>query len=416
MLLVNFKSEKACNRFHQPIRPVATSIKRNFAVMKICVISDLHCKHQQIVGDTTDTLLISNKPRLPRNQHPVSSLLHIIKQEKIEADVLLCPGDLGDKADEQGISSSWTFLEEIKLALKAKHLIGIPGNHDINSRKLQEKDPFAFIKFFHENFPVSDEDLKSRFWSTGYCVINVEDVLFLLINTVFDHTDKVKAEQASINPSTLEKIREELTLISTGDFKNKVCVLHHHPIKHSNIKNWKDTDSLDKGDDLIALLNELNFSVIIHGHKHQPRIVEYNGLPIFAAGSFASFANLQATGINTMFHMLELKEMTRTGMIHSWEFDIQNGWTQNLNKYFPPRIGFGSDRNLEELAGTINKLFDDNSRKALLFEEIVASLPELQYIIPEKLLQLNHILKTSYRIKTVPELPNDPIKISELIN
>lgn len=129
--------------------------------MKICIISDLHCKFKQDPNEKSETFLFSNSPRKPVNQHPVVSLLHLIDKKELRADILLCPGDLGDKADEQGITSSWQFLEEIKTKLSASLLIGIPGNHDINSRQLNKKEPFEFIKNFHEGFPVIDEDLKA---------------------------------------------------------------------------------------------------------------------------------------------------------------------------------------------------------------------------------------------------------------
>ena len=69
--------------------------------MKICIISDLHCKYQLDVSEPSYTLLFSNMPRKPVTQHPVVAMLNRIENDKsIEAEVLLCLGDLGDKADE----------------------------------------------------------------------------------------------------------------------------------------------------------------------------------------------------------------------------------------------------------------------------------------------------------------------------
>lgn len=375
----------------------------------------MHCKHQLDINATTDTLLISNKPRIPINQHPIASLLALIQKDSLTCDLVLCPGDLGDKADEQGISSSWGFLEEIKQKFKAQLLIAIPGNHDINSRKNLGKEPFSYIKNFHENFPVTDEKLKSQFWSAGYCFIKTDKIILLLLNTVHNHLDPDKANTSSIEKETLEKIEQELQGMGCNDI-HKICVLHHHPIKHSNIRNWKDSDSLDNGDDLISLLNKYSFTIVIHGHKHQPRLIEYSSLPIFATGSFASFANLQATGLETMFHIIELKDENKFGTIISWQFDLINGWNQKENKIFPPRIGFGANLNIGELALRINEIFDKAGRKPIFYDDIIKEISELQFLVPDKLIELNQILKEKYKIKPSPEFPLDPSKLSELLN
>ncbi len=376
----------------------------------------MHCKHQLTTSTPSDTLLISNKPRIPINQHPVAALINLIEKSKLESDVLICPGDLGDRADEQGISTSWTFLEEIKLKINAKILIGIPGNHDVNSRNKTGTDPFAFIKNFHENFPFKDKTLKSKFWDLGYCIIKHQESLILLVNTVHDHTNETNAQQASLSAETLEHIEKELSELEIDNFKYKICVLHHHPIKHSNIQNWKDTDSVENGDKLISMLSQFGFNMVIHGHKHQPRIMEYSSLPIFATGSFASFANLQGTGIQTMFHIIELDESSRKGVINSWEYDIINGWSQKHNPNFPPRIGFGANPDLPNLANKINEMFILNGKRPLLYDDLIKSLGDLLFLIPDKLVHLDKILKNKYQIKAYPEYPLDPVKISELIN
>lgn len=384
--------------------------------MKICIISDLHCKYQHISSTFSDTLLISNKPRIPATQHPVVSMLNAINKNSIKAEILLCLGDIGDKADEQGIASGWSFAEEIKINLGAKLLIGLPGNHDINSRNYNEKDAFSYIKNFHEKFPTEDDNLNNKFWEFGYCIVKYDKCMILMINTIHDHKDQIGAEKSSLKNSLLERIKIEFEEIKIPDFEYKICILHHHPIKHSNINNYKDSDSVENGDDLINLLNHYTFNAIVHGHKHQPRIVEYSGLPIFASGSFSCFANLTGTGFTTMFHILELFNDSKKGIIESWEYDIKNGWKKNYNANFPSKIGFGSDLNIPDTAYKINSLFQKNKKKPMFYSSIVNSIPDIEYLIPDKLIQLGIILNDKYNIKTSPEYPLQPNMIIEILN
>lgn len=374
--------------------------------MKFCIISDLHCKYQLDYSESSESLLYSNMPRKPFAQHPVAAMLELInKNKEIKSDVLLCLGDLGDKADEQGITSAWTFVEEIRQKLNAKIKIGIPGNHDVNSRKLNGKDAFSYIKNFHESFPTNDMTLNSEFWSNGYCIQTFEENLFLLINTVHNHEDEDKANSSILLPSSIEDI--ERSLRKWDSIKNKICLLHHHPIKHSNINNFKDIDSLENGDDLISLLNRHNFNIVLHGHKHQPRIIEQSDLPIFATGSFSSFANLQGTGLSTMFHIIEIPEEKKVGTIYSWEYNVKDGWVQNYNKKFPQKIGFGGNIDLEETAKLINEIVQKDN-KPKFYSEIVTCFPELEFLIPDKLIKLGDILKSKYKLSMSPEYPLQP--------
>jgi len=381
-------------------------------MMKFCIISDLHCKYQQDYESSSESFLISNKPRVPYKQHPVAAMIKAIENDPdIKSDFLVCLGDLGDRADEQGITSAWTFLEEIHLKLGSKLKIGIPGNHDINSRKNDGKEPFSYIKEFHESFPTNDAILNDSFWNKGYCILVHENVLFLMINSVVDHTDKDKANKAAISPTALAKIEEDLDhLQENNEIKYRLCILHHHPIKHSDINNYRDSDSLDKGDLLIDILVRFSFNILVHGHKHQPRIREENGLPILASGSFSSFANLQGTGLTTMFHVIELVEDKKVGIVRSWEYNIKDGWSKAQNRHFPSKVGFGHHADLEDIARRIKDSISDQKPK--LYSDIKTLIPELDYLIPEKLSLLSNTLKIKYKIIFQPEFPLEPAIIT----
>ena len=377
--------------------------------MRICILSDLHCRYQSSSGTPSDSCLISNKARQPVLQHPVAAFLQAAEKDaNIKFEILICPGDLGDKADDQGIMSGWAFLEEIKTKLGAEILIGIPGNHDIKSRE-EDGKAFDFIKTFHEFFPTADSDLNNQFWEEGYCIVQHRRSLILLVNTVHDHVNNSISQKSNLSLKAIQNIPLQLDKMSESDFDYKICVMHHHPVKHSNISNWTDSDSVEKGDNLVAELQRRNFNIVIHGHKHQPRILEYNALPILAAGSFASVANLQNTGINLMFHIVELEEKSKMGKVLSWEYDVVSGWTQKLNKLFPPVIGFGASETAEQIAQRISEYFEANeSTKHHLYDDVLKAVPQLQYAIPDKLIQVDGTLLKQFKIQTVPAFPLKP--------
>lgn len=373
--------------------------------MKFCIISDIHCSKDK--GGTN--LFYANIPDKPVSQNPLTSFLKIISEdEEVNSDMILCLGDLGHQAYDQGIKTAWDSLERIKSEMNCNLMVGVPGNHDIDSRQVYDSDPFNFIKNFSLNFPTPDRTLNRMFWSEGYCIYETDDCEILMINTVHNHKDVSSAKTSLINDVMLDGIRDDLKIDLD---KIKICMLHHHPIKHSDISNWNDTDSIEKGDELISLLNSFNYDIVIHGHKHQPRICEISGLTIFATGSFSCFENLQSTGISTMFHTLEI-EKNGKGKIFSWEFNLKKGWAKNLNYHFPPEIGFGGSIDINLVAKQIAEKFESNENRPILYVDILNLIPELNHIIPEKLIRLGNVLESRYALFMSPGFPLKPTIIT----
>lgn len=376
--------------------------------MKFCIISDLHCKYQLDVNSYSDTLLFSNKTRTPVNQHPVASMLKIIeKDNKLKTDFLFCLGDLGDKADEQGIISAWSMVGDIQRKLNVDKIYSLAGNHDINSRQNNGKQAFEFIKSFHEEFPTNDSNCNNSFWSEGFCATIEQNTLILMINTVHNHSDVESASISNIEQRTLESIERKINELDTTNVKFRVCLLHHHPIKHSNIQNYVDSDSIDKGDELLEVLHRHKFNIVIHGHKHQPRITTYNSITILASGSFSSLANLQGTGILNMFHVVELYEDSFQGEIYTWEYNILDGWKESTNIHFPANIGFGNTKNIEDIAYEISLLISKEN-KLILYEELQLKIPDLKFITPNELKKLDGILNEKFGLKSSPSFPATP--------
>lgn len=136
--------------------------------MKICIISDIHCKSEKSSESDNETLFYSSMPDSPVNQNPVTSFLKIVDNGEVTSDILICLGDLGDKADKQGIVNGWNAVERIRSKMKISVKIGIPGNHDIDSRKKYDTDPFKFIQNFSLDFPTDNENLNLSFWQKRF--------------------------------------------------------------------------------------------------------------------------------------------------------------------------------------------------------------------------------------------------------
>ena len=110
----------------------------------------------------------------------------------------------------------------------------------------------------------------------------------MIINSVATHLTKEAAEHGSISHQQLALLETALSQKEALPFQIAVC--HHHPILHEDI-GLGTLDVMENGSLLTDLLASHGFHLLIHGHKHHPKLSYAPGavpLPVLASGSFAA--------------------------------------------------------------------------------------------------------------------------------
>lgn len=374
------------------------------STINLAVISDLHCSHSS-KDEKKDCKLHSDDLGTSDKRHPVKSLLKLIKKENLSSDLVLCPGDITNCADKQGLITGWSFLKEIRSALNATDIIATIGNHDIDSRNLSLGNVFSEIKYLDDNYPLPNV-LKDEYWSNGYSFWKSNDILILNINTCYYHGNHVTVNESKIDQAQLDKIESLLDSENLETYNYRIALCHHHIIAHSNL-DYSDSDKLDKGDNLALLLRKFNFQIVIHGHKHDPRLTMYNRLPIFCAGSFSSRMNTKDLEIQNTFHIVTLEKNHPTGYIRSWIHQPTEGWLTKLDTYFPCFTGFGFNGDISNLASQIKAWFDSRSNPIYKYEDLTKSFNTISNMTKEDQFFLSHELSKS-GIVFHPPYPNLP--------
>lgn len=368
--------------------------------MRIGIISDLHCRHSG-AEPGTNTNLFSDKLRKPYRQHPVEALIKYLEKEPIEVDYLLCPGDITDKYDIQGFITGWSYLEELKAHLNAKDLIACLGNHDVDSRgKHSSYNTYQVPKSLKDNFPFNDKISRNEYYSEGYTLIKKDNIVFFIFNSVHSHTNSVDAQNSIITDEMLENIREDLVSLQHFDFK--VAMTHHHPIKHSNVSfKYKDIDVIEKGEKLVELLEEFDFQVFIHGHKHEPRIVRYNTIPVFASGSFSSLLNLTETNSQNYFHVLELTPKLVKGTFSNYEYVNILGWEKASGGKIRHSFGFGANTSLDDFCIAFDGYLTAGLISTIDYGDFSKNFPDFKHFLPVEQDKILENLKTKFKIITI---------------
>jgi predicted phosphodiesterase len=275
--------------------------------VKLAVLSDLHCHPSPRRGAQQVSYLLTDALRLPAGNHPVQALLDLIEEQNLQAAVVLVPGDLADKVNREGMLTGWGAVKEIAGALRAELLATTLGNHDADSRAVHTADAFYAALHLGRDYPIADTEARRDFWADGFCILEHPAVRILVINSVAEHRSAALAARGSVTEEMLQNLERRLR--SLDQHSIQVALVHHHPIAHEDLRLGSE-DLMVNGSLLLNLLGQHGYRILVHGHKHHPRLMYYDaaGEPVlvFAAGSFAAIS-AQFFGGN-LFHILELED------------------------------------------------------------------------------------------------------------
>src|ERR1035437_3139340 len=123
---------------------------------KVAVLSDIHAYTTTPAGSSAPSHLRANDVTTPIAQHPLLALHTLIREQTINADYLICPGDLCDRADTQAAQYAWTELDKLADMLRVKRFFGVTGNHDLDSRYLTQGtiDPKDALRAMEPSYPI----------------------------------------------------------------------------------------------------------------------------------------------------------------------------------------------------------------------------------------------------------------------
>jgi 3',5'-cyclic AMP phosphodiesterase CpdA len=389
---------------------LGSNISQRF--LRVAVLSDLHA-YDHLNGETIPpSYLCTTDPENQVLHHPFASLLHLIETETLKADILMCCGDMGDKARPAGIMYVWNKLHIVKAKLEANLLAVTAGNHDVDSRfKYTDYDAKGLLQSLDPAFPLEDASLNNQYWARNFVVLVKEDYRLVILNSSAYHGVKDgEFEHGRISPRTVEALRLELEKIEQKHPRLvNILLCHHHPHKHGDIED-DDYSVMDGAPKLLQLLESGDYGdwIVIHGHKHHPRICYAAGgssAPvIFSAGSFSAtlYPDL-STQARNQFYMIEfpLTDLTGlglTGTFRAWDWSKGKGWLKaNERSGLPSHGGFGNRDNVDSIAKSIASFVKSKKEPWVNWEEVDVEFPKLKYLLPNNLTSVIRKLESKYR-------------------
>lgn len=383
--------------------------------MNFAIVSDLHA---HVLREHASSFLMGGQTRSWKLD-PVLTLLDLAQRPHISADVLLCPGDLTDQCDATGIESAARSVRQIASALGVIHTLTTIGNHDIDSRHLHGAEPFAPIQKDGALVPSSDPAAAQEYWTEGFTMRIQGAAAILVVNSGFDHKSPQEAKRGAISTATLERIEVRLAGIP-AHVHIRIALVHHHPHLHEDLGLGTE-DVMVNGSLLLSLLEEARFELVIHGHKHHPKLSYAAGgsasPAVLAAGSLAAIPKpVLASNVRNLFHIVSLGDddlpfCTGCGMVRSWEFNAGRGWRPSTAQSagFPHRAGFGCRLPPKDLAAQIRNYIGSSRRS---WQEVISALPHVEFALPQNLRTCFLVLRSELGVKVRYDDLGEPMELA----
>lgn len=388
-------------------------------VLTLAVVSDLHAYDDPDSPDSRrPSHLCCKSSEAEPGQHPITGLLKLIEDDTLRADMLLIGGDLGDKARPAAIEYAWRKIIELGKALAVTRVAATTGNHDVDSRyKYTKFDAKGMLQRLKPPFPLIDEPLCDRFWARNYAVIAQPHYRLVVLNSsAFHGAAPDELNHGRISEHTLACLKEDLEAGPSPPVNILLC--HHHPQQHMELQ-LNDYDVMKNGQLILDLIGsgKLGRWLVIHGHKHHPKITYASGgataPTVFSAGSLSVelYLELQSRARN-QFYIVTLPfdtfgTMGFVGKINAWDWASGKGWVKAQSASgLPWTSGFGCRADVAVLAANMASTITTFAS----WEDLIKSYPEVDFLLPNDLMLLIESIE-GLGLKVMNDSDGRPVQI-----
>lgn len=374
-------------------------------VLRVAVLSDIHAGEPE----HGDTFVVAEPPDSRPNENPLRDLLLFSERRGLKADLLLCPGDLGNRAHAVGRMYGWNALQQLGTSFGAS-VVATVGNHDVETRT-SAADQAQLLKTLSPPYPVDDPTAVSAYWQDGYYLDDSDSRYRILnLNTCADFPPfpgpdptpdqldqhRLLVERGSVSQQRLAAI--EASLAGLDEKPVNIALMHHHPVEHARHDLFKDGyGPAANGEKLLDVLESSSHCgrwLIVHGHKHIPNFTVDGGsahspMVLCAASVGGHLWQPIAAVARNQFHIIEFDvdrvlglPITR-GRVRSWAWSFGNGWAEAPpTTGLPAEFGFGALQDAKDLADQVRADLVDSGAEFMRWAEIAERYPGVRYLGP----------------------------------
>lgn len=317
--------------------------------------------------------------------------------------LVLCAGDMTDKADGGPLTQVWDDLNWLANELSAP-LVATSGNHDYDSRAAVDVLPFKSLQSLEPPFPFGTDADRDRYFSRQHAVFHNSDVVVVSANSAAHHGYSKDGEPehnfGHYDDALAESIKK--SLLEIGDLPPVRVFLTHHHLNQLPDFDTEERSSSIGHENVIRCLGEYGDWLIVHGHKHRGWIQYASGSgdspPLFSSSSYsADFGGGPfAEKVRHQFHVIEFASSQADGLtgahgtVTTWTHSPIGWEISGADEDLPGNTGFGWKTSISGLAARLREA--TTSRLVLTRDDISALEPRLRFLTFDDLRRLVRVL------------------------
>lgn len=322
-----------------------STVEAVFAILGDPHFTEEHGSHLKIKKSGE---LASDLPTI----NPWAGLKQLVAAQGLEADAILCPGDIAFQNNANTLSAGWKHLVDLGELMNCEHVVSATGNHDVTSRSQAEMlkkavirnlkagyGPFEQLKCLHPPYPSvtrGDTDRQQgrnhrvRYFGASLLLVTAAKYQILIVNSCSEHGhDEFEHERGTFPPSAVDELKVALTQCDPK--RISVAIMHHPPESYTQ-DGAGAHDFIDNGQELLKLLADQGDWLVVHGHKHEARLGHASGSGlqpvVFGAASLAIHIEEVKGTVRNQFYLLKVRLESRglTGRFQTWDWFTGRGW------------------------------------------------------------------------------------------
>ena len=372
------------------------------------------------------------------------SFKRFVIEKNIKADFLFVTGDITNRGNFPEFKRSWDVILEIArlLGVREEKIAFAPGNHDKNwsVSKAAEGAPTSdrHRMQYMSMMQSESKNILRKITESGdgsydadpyFISWNFDDIFVIGYNSaIFDepeispHNGKIEIESIAALERKIKEFGEKIK------HKTKVFLVHHHAIQYTDpfSRALADYSIMENGHELIKMLHENDFDLMLHGHKHFPQFSIHsdesmNPLVVIGAGSLSAKIEGKYNGdLGNLFHLVEVQRNSHNGFrvqggLRSWKYRTLHGWDESDTSFgidhYMPFGRFSSDEQVRQIIEEPLKNGVSASGWVSL-KAITDADPDLQYVTKGQITRVVRLCADSAGFKIV-EKSGDVIVLGE---
>lgn len=334
-------------------------------MLRIAFMSDLHVgKHARGLDMCPHPL--SDSEKVAKESNYMDSFDNFLDgtetKDRGPIDLLCITGDIsnGGHVDEFRMADEIISRVAARLGVPDDGVFFVPGNHDIHW-PVMKLEPTAFWERM-KYAPLLQNNLKlakhlarktsGAFDEHPHFVLWENTKVFVVaINSAAYDGPEVKNHSGIVKQASVEALKSSLeTSLRQDDQRLRLCLIHHHPIQYSEpTPDAQDVSIVTNAENLLSVLTDFRFDLLLHGHKHHPRLNTHSGnnsQPYVTLGAGSFSATLSPTyygSLSNLFHIVNVRGRNADtngieGSVQTWMYNPRDKWQKSHHKVGMPHI------------------------------------------------------------------------------